>query len=489
MFLNALSIKFWGFLQCSVLPHGNFCNRCRTYLWSVQISDMMFCWLQKMQVFMSLLYVVQSGSCTPLHSHWMGVRTESCMSSTRGRPFWRRCRPSPTSRHGSLWWRDNRSVCVCVCVRACTLMHVWVWRRENVCVWEHIYVCLCVYVCVCEFERGRMCVCVCASISVCVCVWGREGVWERECVSVCVWRRENVYMRESMYVCVHMREGVGVWERRSMCLRGCECMCGCWNTSVQGITLWWFDRQQQKVDDRHTGGCSIMTGSWCSPVGFIVAGHPVSSGGGHWRHHEEDARAGHRALHWTSRYQDSADGATGLHWYHSQPGNCTQSQCLVQQDGGTLLYWYYRLYPVTALPVPAHVTPTPLWPSPVCVTPITLWTQSQCVLQSSVCYTDYIGDLIQYVLHQLHCGLVPVCVTPITLWIQSQRVLHWLHCGPTPSACYTDYIVDPVHCVKPITFWTRSSACSIDYIVDPVHVYLWPVMYCTLRYSYILSPK
>ena len=194
---------------------------------------------------------------------------------------------------------------------------------------------------------------------------------------------------------------------------------------------------------RHAGGCSIITGSWCLPVGFIVAGHPVSSGGGHWRHHEEDARAGHCALHWTSRYQDSADGATGLHWYHSQPGNCTQSQCLVQQDGGTLLYWYYRLYQVTAFPVP------------VCVTPTTLWTQSQCVLHRphcgpspSACYTNYILDPI------------PVCVTLITSWTQSQCVLHWLHCGPSPSVCYTDYIVDPVPvCVTLITLWTQSSVC------------------------------
>ena len=91
----------------------------------------------------------------------------------------------------------------------------------------------------------------------------------------------------------------------------------------------------------------------------------------------------------------------------------------------------------------------------------------------SVCYTNYIVDP------------VPVHVTPITLWTQSQCVLHRLHHGPSPSACYTDYIVDPVpvcvtlitlwtqsKCVKLITLWNRSSACYADYFVDPVQYVL-----------------
>ena len=165
-------------------------------------------------------------------------------------------------------------VCVCVCVRE------GVWERECFCVFEGGRMCvyeresvgLYVYeggrVYVCVRERESVCVCVYERECVCVCVRERDCIWvcvseggcEREnvcvcvCAHVCVWKRENVCVRESMYVCVRMREGVregvGVWERRSMCLRGCVHMCGCWNTSVQGVSLWRFDRQQQKVDDK-----------------------------------------------------------------------------------------------------------------------------------------------------------------------------------------------------------------------------------------------
>ena len=70
----------------------------------------------------------------------------------------------------------------------------------------------------------------------------------------------------------------------------------------------------------------------------------------------------------------------------------------------------------------------------------------------SVCYTNYIVDS------------VPVCVTPTTLWTQSQCVLHQLHFGPNPSMCYTDYIMDPVPVrVTLITLWTQSQ-CVLHWL-------------------------
>ena len=102
-----------------------------------------------------------------------------------------------------------------------------------------------------------------------------------------------------------------------------------------------------------------------------------------------------------------------------------------------------------------------------------------------MCYTNYIVDWSQCVLHPLHCGSSPsVCytdyivdpnpvhVTLITLWTQSQCMLHPLHCGPSPSVCYTDSIVDPLPVrVTLITLWTQSIVLSrLHSGLGPVHV-------------------